>query len=95
MPLYMDIHLVEDVSVEDAKNAHIRDLEVQGKYGVTYHQYWFNETAGTVYCLMEGPNKESCEAVHRESHGIVACQIIEVEGGIYDLFMGKIWIMVW
>ncbi|MFO7826591.1 MAG: DUF4242 domain-containing protein [Cyclobacterium sp.] len=90
MPLYMDIHFVEDVSLENARNAHIKDLAVQKKYGVTYHQYWFNEKAGTVYCLMEGPDRESCEATHREASGIIACQIVEVEGGIYDLFMGKI-----
>lgn len=29
MPLYMDIHFVKDISVEDAKNAHIKDLAVQ------------------------------------------------------------------
>ncbi|CAN5617238.1 hypothetical protein BH23BAC1_BH23BAC1_04200 [soil metagenome] len=89
MPLYMDIHLLKDVSVEDAREAHIKDLAVQEKYGVTYHQYWFNEKAGTIYCLMEGPDKESCEATHREANGIIACQIVEVKGGIYDLFMGK------
>lgn len=80
MPLYMDIHFVKDISVEDAKNAHIKDLAVQEKYGVTYHQYWFNEEAGTIYCLMEGPDMESCAATHREANGIIACQIVEVEG---------------
>jgi AraC-like DNA-binding protein len=85
----MDIHFVGQVSVEDTRKAHLADLAVQEKYGVTYHQYWFNEKAGTVYCLMEGPDKESCEATHREANGITACQIIEVEGGMYDLFMGE------
>jgi AraC-like DNA-binding protein len=89
MPLYMDIHLLKDVSVEDVRKAHLQDLAVQEKYGVTYHQYWINEAEGTVYCLMEGPDKESCEATHREANGITACQIVEIEGGIYDLFMGK------
>jgi AraC-like DNA-binding protein len=85
----MDIHFVGEVSLEDTRKAHLADLAVQEKYGVTYHQYWFNEEAGTVYCLMEGPDKESCEATHREANGITACQIIEVEGGMYDIFMGE------
>src|SRR5690606_23013015 len=89
MPYYMDIHLVGKISIEDTRKAHLKDLAVQEKYGVKYHQYWFNEKAGTVYCLMEGPDKESCEATHREANGITACQIIEVEGGMYDTFMGE------
>ncbi len=89
MPLYMDIHFVGELSVEDTRKAHLADLAVQEKYGVVYHQYWFNEEAGTVYCLMEGPDKESCAATHREANGFTACQIVEVEGGMYNMFMGE------
>lgn len=89
MPLYMDIHNVGKITLEDTRKAHLADLSVQEKYGVTYHQYWFNEEANTVYCLMEGPDKESCAATHREANGLSACQIVEVEGGMYDIFMGK------
>jgi AraC-like DNA-binding protein len=89
MPLFMDIHFVGEISVEDTRKAHLADLAVQEKYGVKYHQYWFNEEAGTVFCLMEGPDKESCAATHREANGFTACQIVEVEGGMYDLFMGE------
>lgn len=89
MPLFMDIHYVGEISVEDTRKAHLADLAVQEKYGVKYHQYWFNEKAGTVYCLMEGPDKESCAATHMEANGFAACQIIEVEGGMYDIFMGE------
>lgn len=89
MPFFMDIHIVGKISVEDTRQAHLADLAVQEKYGVTYHQYWFNEQAGTVFCLMEAPDKESCEATHLEANGIKACQIVEVEGGMYDIFMGN------
>lgn len=90
MPLYMDIHLLgEGFTLDDARKAHLRDLAVQEKYGVIYHQYWVNEKAGTAYCLMEGPDKESCTATHREANGFAACQIVEVEGGLYDLFIGE------
>jgi len=89
MPLFMDFHKGMFVTVEDVKNAHIADEKVQDKYGVIYHQFWVNEEAGAVFCLMEGPDKESCEAVHREAHGDVACSIVEVEPGFYKLLMGE------
>jgi AraC-like DNA-binding protein len=88
MPLYMDYHIFPSISIEDVKLAHIADRAVQDKYGVKYHQFWVNEDAGTVFCLLEGPDKESCARVHREAHGNVACSLVEVESGFYELFMG-------
>lgn len=85
----MDYHKGLSVSIEDVKRAHLADEAVQHKYGVIYHQFWINEQDGTVFCLMEGPDKESCAAVHREAHGEVACSIVEVAPGFYKLFMGN------
>jgi hypothetical protein len=82
MPLYMDIHRnVEGLSEEAVAGAHARDLEVQKKHGVNYLKYWFNEEARRVYCLVEAPTKEAAEAVHREAHGLVADEIVEVREG--------------
>ena len=82
MPLYMDIHKnVEGLTAEAAAEAHLKDLEVQGKYGVKYLHYWLNEEDGSVFCLSEAPSKEAALAVHREAHGGVADEIIEVREG--------------
>lgn len=82
MPLYMDEHRnVEGLSAEAVADAHRRDVEVQDKHGVKYHQYWFNEDAGRVFCLVEAPSREAAEAVHREAHGLVADDIVEVKQG--------------
>ena len=89
MPLFMDFHKMENVTIEDVKTAHKADLAIQKKYGVKYHQFWVNKEASAVFCLVEGPNKESCEAVHREAHDNIACAITEVEGGIYKTLMGE------
>lgn len=89
MPLFMDYHNMPDVTVEDVKSAHIADEKVQDKYGVTYHQFWVNQKSGAVFCLMEGPDKEACEAVHREAHGHIACAIVEVAHGFYHAMMGE------
>lgn len=92
MPLFMDLHKAEDYdvkpTVEEIKKNHIADLEVQHKYGVKFLQYWINEAAGLVFCLMEAPDKESCAAVHREAHGAMPCNIIELQGGDYAQYMG-------
>jgi hypothetical protein len=82
MPLYMDIHhQVDGLTPEAVADAHRRDLEVQGKYGVNYLKYWFNEDSGKVFCLAEAPTMEAVKAVHREAHGLVADEVIEVAEG--------------
>lgn len=82
MPLYMDIHKnVEGLTAEAAAEAHVKDLEVQGKHDVKYIHYWINEEEGQVFCLVEAPSKEAAAAVHREAHGGVADEIIEVKEG--------------
>lgn len=82
MPLYMDIHKsVSGLTAKALEEAHQKDLEVQDKHGVKYKSYWYNEAQGTVFCLCEAPNREAAAAVHKEAHGIVADEIIEVEAG--------------
>jgi hypothetical protein len=83
MPIYMDIHKgVKGLTAREVAGAHQKDLAVQGRYGVRYLNYWFNETDGTIFCLFEAPNKEAAAAVHREAHGLVADEIIEVKEGV-------------
>lgn len=91
MPLYMDIHTVdsEDFSVEDVVTAHMKDLAVQEKYGVLQIKYWVDTDNKKIFCLMEGPSKEACNAVHLESHGNTACNIIEVSDDEYNLFLNN------
>jgi len=82
MPLYIDIHHhVPDLTKDAVANAHKRDLEVQKKYGVNYKKYWFDDKNGKVFCLVEAPNKEAAIAVHKEAHGLLADEIIEVREG--------------
>ena len=82
MPLYLDIHQnVEGLTADAAKGAHARDLEVQSGHGVKYLKYWFDEATGKLFCLIEAPSKEAAIAVHREAHGLVADEIVEVREG--------------
>ena len=80
--LYLDIHQhVDGLTAEAVESAHARDLEAQEKYGVNYLKYWFDEGTGKVFCLIEAPNKEAAIAVHREAHGLLADELIEVREG--------------
>jgi len=82
MPLYMDTHKkVEGLTAQAVAGAHKADLATQEKYGVNYKQYWFNETEGSVYCLVEAPSAEAAISVHREAHGLIPDEIVEVREG--------------
>ncbi len=83
MPLYLDTHIdLKGLTDEKIAEAHKKDKECEGKYGVNYINYWYNPEAGTVFCLVEGPSKEACNDVHREAHGMVAEEILEVKQGV-------------
>jgi DNA-binding CsgD family transcriptional regulator/class 3 adenylate cyclase len=65
-------------------------LDVQEKYGVRYLTYWYQRGKPTSFCLIDAPSVESASAVHREAHGRIASQIIEVERSSVDAFLGPI-----
>ena len=81
MPLYMDEHDIPGVKAADVAGAHEADVRVQGKYGVNYKQYWVDEQAGKVWCLVDAPDQEAANQTHREAHGLVAHTLHEVEQG--------------
>jgi hypothetical protein len=79
MPLFMDVHTLGDsVTEEDVAKAHEADLAHQNQYGVTYQRYWVDAKAGKIFCLVEAPDAEAANTVHREAHGLVAQEIWEV-----------------
>jgi hypothetical protein len=82
MPLYMDVHNIDGgASLEDVAKAHAADLEIQGQHGVNYLKYWVDEGAGKIFCLVEAPDAEAANTVHREAHGLVADEVHEVKEG--------------
>ena len=82
MPLYMDIHKIDGgVSADDVAEAHRKDVATQKERGVNYRNYWVDEKAGRIFCLVEAPTADDAGEVHREAHGLVADEIYEVQQG--------------
>lgn len=79
MALFMDVHDIEGgVAAQDVAKAHEADLAVQGAHGVQYLRYWVDEQAGKIFCLVDAPDAEAANTVHREAHGLVADEIYPV-----------------
>jgi Protein of unknown function (DUF4242) len=82
MTLFMDAHTLDGgVTVADVAAAHQADLKTQEEYGVNYLRYWVDEAAGKIFCLVEAPDAEAANTVHREAHGLVADEIYAVTEG--------------
>jgi hypothetical protein len=82
MALFMDSHAIEGgVKAGDVAQAHQADLQTQDRYGVNYLRYWVDESAGKIFCLVEAPDADAANRVHREAHGLVAQSINQVIEG--------------
>jgi hypothetical protein len=82
MPLFMDVHTIEGgVAVDDVAKAHLADLQAQGGHDVQYLRYWVDESQGKIFCLVDAPDPEAANTVHREAHGLVADEIYAVQEG--------------
>jgi class 3 adenylate cyclase len=80
--MFMDRHDAVDATPEAIADAHKQDLAVQEQYGVRYVSYWFDPERHTVFCLAEGPNRETVERVHAEAHGLMADAIVEIDENV-------------
>ena len=80
MALFMDVHTISGgVDLADVEKAHAADLVTQGKHpGVSYLRYWVDGEAGKIFCLVDAPDAEAANTVHREAHGLVANVIYAV-----------------
>ncbi len=90
MPIYMDLHIVPGVNAKDVAAAHRMDVLWEKDHSCKCLTYWIDEIRGQVFCLIDAPDKESVEALHRKSHGLIPHKIIEVEPQIVASFLGRI-----
>lgn len=91
MPIYMDRHDVsKDVTAETVARLHQEDLKIQHKYNCRGLTYWFDDMRKTAFCLIEAPDKQSLTNMHKNAHGEVPHQIIEVDADVVESFLGRI-----
>ena len=90
MPLFMDRHDVPGATAKDVAAAHMSDVEMSQKYSVQFLSYWFDADAGGVFCFAKAPSRDALETVHRESHGLIPNEIIDVKEDDVVRFLGRI-----
>jgi len=88
MPHYIDIHELPGITPEQLADAHAADVRTQEKYGVKYEKYWVNHDCGKVYCLIDAPNADAAEQVHRDAHCFLADKLVEVQPELVEAFLG-------
>ena len=81
--LFIDVHDLGagKVTFADVMGAHQKDLATEGKYGVDFHKFWFDEKNGKVYCLSSAKDSNSVIQTHREAHGLLPTAIYKVTPG--------------
>lgn len=90
MPIFLDRHDLTGLTAADVAEAHRKDLEIQKQYGVRFLTYWFDDTRGSAFCLIDAPDIETAMRVHDEAHGDVAKDVIEVDLSAVQAFLGRV-----
>ena len=88
MPFYLDRHDLDGVSASDVAAAHQLDDNLQDKHRVRFVSYWFDYQRQKAFCLVDAPDPEAAKRVHREAHGMIPLDIIEVEEDLVEGFLG-------
>lgn len=81
--LFLDVHELgpDNVTAEAVAEAHQKDLREQGEHGVRFLQYWVDEDEGKIYCLSRATCAKDVVETHREAHGLLPDEILEVTDG--------------
>lgn len=91
MPIFMDRHdIPEEITAEHVAQMHQEDLKVQHLFDCKGMTYWCDEKRRTAFCLIEAPDKQAIEDMHKYAHGDCPHSIIEVNERIVESFLGRI-----
>lgn len=74
---FLDIHELGagNVTAKAVAGAHEKDLATQGKYGVSFLNYWVDEKAGVVMCLSQAKDSAAVVNTHKEAHGLIPARV--------------------
>ncbi len=90
MPIYMDRHDISGATGAEVADAHRRDLEMQGGFGLSMLTYWTDEERSSTFCLARSPSDEALTDLHRAAHGGLPNKIIEVDTDMVEMFLGRV-----
>jgi hypothetical protein len=78
MATFMDVHSgFVGVTAQQLREAHERDLAIEGEEGVHFEHAWLDPVSGKVFCLSTGPSKEAVMRIH-ERAGHPTAEVYEV-----------------
>ena len=83
MANFMDVHSgFFGVTAEQLREAHERDVAIEGEEGVRFERAWLDPSLGKVFCLSSGPSRDSVMRVHeRAGHPTAEVYEIPIEVG--------------
>src|SRR3974390_521684 len=65
---FMDVHSgFVGVTAQQLKEAHERDLAIEGDEGVHFERAWLDPVAGKVFCLATGPSRDAVLRIHERA----------------------------
>lgn len=68
MAKFMDVHSgFIGVTGEQLREAHDRDLAIERDEGVHFERAWLDGDTGKVFCLSNGPSRESVMRIHERA----------------------------
>ncbi len=86
----MDRHDVRHATLEQVAQAHQQDLEIQARHFCKVLTYWHDVSRGVAFCLVEAPSSSAVRQMHKEAHGLIPNQVIEVDNSTVTQFLGRV-----
>lgn len=78
MAKFMDVHSgFVGVTADELKEAHNRDVAIQGDEDAQFTHAWLDPDSGKVFCLSTGPSREAIMRIH-ERAGHPTTEVYEV-----------------
>lgn len=90
MPLFIDRHDAPGVQTIEVAKMHLADLEVGPRHGAKFITYWWDESSGSGFCLVDAPNEEAVRRAHGEAHGAVPGRVVRADEHAVLQFLGRV-----
>jgi hypothetical protein len=91
MATFIDVHSgFIGVTARQLREAHERDLAIEGGEGVHFERAWLDPVRGRVFCLATGPTREAVMRVHRRA-GHPTLDVYEIQVEVWPMHDYTAW----